>query len=96
MRLNKSFSVSRRPVRKFFYGDKSFEGDLVAQSGVHLGGGIVSWLPLLTLPFSKKNRWCQVNKMSRTLLMAFVAYGRGWDEGYVSPSPAVFNYVFDK
>ena len=30
MQLNKSFSVSRRPVRRFFYGDKSFEGDLVA------------------------------------------------------------------
>ena len=32
---------------------------------------------LLTLPFSKKEKWCQVTEICRTLLMAFVVYGYG-------------------
>ena len=35
------------------------------------------WPPLLTLPFSKKNKWCQVTEIWQTLLVVFVAYGQG-------------------
>ena len=39
------------------------------------------WPPLLTLLFSKKNKWCQVTNTCKTLLMVFVAYCQGWIQG---------------
>ena len=36
---------------------------------------------LLTLSFSKKEQWCQVNEICQTFLMVFVAYGQGRIQG---------------
>ena len=41
----------------------------------YLGGHCAMSPPLLTLPFSKKEQWCQVTEMCQALLMAFVPYG---------------------